>query len=188
MSLLLAQGLASASSWLTQRLQRLPTASPILVALITPLIATLATITLLILFWGRLPDYDLRSDHAAQDFLSEAATTLQPGSLVVSSADASTFALWYGAWGSNVDSSGASGSGTRALPDAIFVNYALYEFGWYRELMHDLYPQVPKMGASFAELIAANQPQRPIYFTEPVPEFQPAQLTATGSFWQLKQP
>jgi hypothetical protein len=140
---------------------------------------------LAILIYWRLPQFDLRADHTAQDFLDEAATTLAAGSLVISSADAPTFALWYGQWGGIND---GSGSLAQAVPDLVLVNYALYQFGWYRELMHDLYPEIPSMGAPFAELLAANRPLRPIFLTEQLPEVPVEEMTPQGVFWRLKSP
>ena len=169
MSLMLGQGLASGSEWLATRFCPAPI-----------LVASLTFIALLVATPWRLPQFDLRQDHEATDFLSAAASTLEPGSLVISSADAQTFALWYGEWG--------SGTLAQSVPDLIFVNHALYQFGWYRNLMHDYYPNVPKMGAPFGELIAANREIRPICLTEQVPEIPEAELTKAGIFWQLNHP
>jgi hypothetical protein len=183
MSLMVGQGLASGSRWLAERLQttsqRLAGSLPGIVAGVT--LAAIVALTL----W-RLPQLDLRHDRAAQDFLDNAALTLEAGSLVISSDDAPTFALWYGQWGSfegSLDES--SGPLAQAVPDLIIVNHALYQFGWYRDLMHDLYPEIPMMGASFAELIAANRPLRPIFLTEPLSEVPAAELTPAGAFWRL---
>ena len=123
---------------------------------------------------------NLRNDQDARVFLDAAKTTLVAGSIVVSSADAPTFALWYGQWG--------SGELAQTVPDLVIVNYALYQFGWYRELMHDLYPDVPMIGAPFAEMLAANRSLRPIYLVEALPEVPAAELTPAGIFWRLKAP
>lgn len=172
-TVMLGQGLASVSEWLTTRIW--PIIQPAwIVALIGALIG-IATLT----SW-RLPQLDLRADQEARDFISAATMTLQPNSLVISSADAQTFALWYGEWG--------SGTLAEAVPDLVFVNYTLYEFGWYRHLMHDLYPEIPGMGEAFANLIAANRPLRPIYLTEPLPLYPSNELTPEGVFWRLTAP
>ena len=173
MSLMIGQALASGSAWLGQQLRAAP-------QLKSGMIAALVGVGLVVLAGWRLPQMELRSDHEARDFLAAAAITLQPGSLVISSADAPTFALWYGQWG--------GGTLTQSVPDLIFVNHALYQFGWYRDLMHDYYPNVPKMGAPFGELIAANREIRPIFLTEQVPEIPEAELTKAGIFWQLNHP
>jgi hypothetical protein len=179
MSVMMGQGLASGSEWLSPR-----------VAFAPYLFTALAMIGIVVLTLWRLPQLDLRNDHAAQDYLNAAATTLEAGSLVISSADAPTFALWYGEWGNHVKDGGTL---AQALPDLVFVNHALYQFGWYRNLLHDLYPEVPMMGASFAELIAANRSLRPIYFTEPPNQLAPDEISAAewipvGAFWRLKRP
>jgi hypothetical protein len=173
LALMLGQGLASGSAWLAQRTQ-------LLSRIATASVSILAAIGLIVLIGWRLPQLDLRHDHEAQDFLNAAATTLEPDSLVISSADAATFALWYGEWG--------SGSLAQTVPNLVFVNFALYQFGWYRDLMHDLYPDVPSMGASFDELIAANRSLRPIYLTEPLPDVPAAALTPVGIFWRVNRP
>jgi hypothetical protein len=179
MALMLGQGLASSHVWLAERSGNAARWLP-------GLVATLALIAIVALTAWRLPQLDLRHDHEAQDFLNAAATTLEPGSLVISSADAQTFALWYGQWADGT--AGAGDTLAQAVPDLIFVNHALYQFGWYRNLMHDVYPEVPKLGATFAELIEANRSLRPIYTTEPLPELPPAELIPAGFFWRLHTP
>ena len=181
-SVMVGQGLATVSQWITAHMQ--PRMQPHWLVVIVALVGVVT------LSAWRLPQLDLRTDREARDFLSSAAATLEPGSLVISSADAETFALWYGAWG--------SGTLLETVPDLVFVNYALYQFGWYRLLVHDLYPDVPNMGADFADLIAANRKMRPIYFTEPLPEYfseilapetLPSEtLTAETVFWRLNSP
>ena len=179
MALTLGQGLASGGAWLQHRFpggQRQSTA----------LLATLALLALVILLSSRLPQFDLRDDHEAQAFLDAAATTLKPGSVVISVADAHTFALWYGQWGSNLGGK-IEGDDTlaQAVPDLVLVNYALYQFGWYRDLLHDQYPELLKIDATFAEFVAANRAVRPIYFTEQLPEIPQTELMQTGVFWRL---
>ncbi|MCC6457368.1 MAG: DUF2723 domain-containing protein [Caldilineaceae bacterium] len=181
-ALMLAQGLASGSAFVrawaaTQRVR--PAAW-----LVTSIVVMLPAVGLLSLIPFRLAQLDLHNDRAARDFVDAAAQILEPGSLVISSADAPTFALWYGQWG--------SGTLAQAVPDLVFVNHALYQFGWYRDLMHDLYPELyadaPTMGATIADLIAANRRLRPIYLTEPFPELPADILTPAGAFWRLGGP
>lgn len=179
MGLALGQGLASGSTWLMQRAAHAPRFNT---TQITAIVATVATLALVVLMAWRLPQFDLRHDQEAQAFLTAAETTLEPGSLVISNADASTFALWYGQWGSNFAGDGTLDQG---VPDLVLVNYALYQFGWYRNLLHDLYPEVPRIGTSIVELIAANRAVRPIYLTEPLPEVPENEVTQTGIFWHL---
>lgn len=160
-------GLAAATAWLTRR-----TARPWL----TGALPALTGIVLLTLVALRLPAISLRDDQEARVYLAESAAALEPGSLILSSADAATFALWYGQWG--------SGALAAQTPDLVMVNYALYQFGWYRNLMHDLYPNVPGMGEPLATLLAANAAQRPIFVTEPLPGLPPAELTPVGPLWR----
>lgn len=180
MSLLLGQALASGSAWLVQRLPAFSTWLP-------PAFAGLCIVAIAAATLWRFPTFDLRNDRAAQEFLDAAMTTLEPGSLVVSSADAPTFALWYGQWG--------SGELAERVPDLILVNHALYQFGWYRNLMHDHYQayypgenQLPPFDASFEKFLSANRLVRPVYFAEQLPVVPAAELTPVGIFWRLDPP
>jgi hypothetical protein len=168
-TLMLAEGLAGSSEWLANRVK--PAAW---------IVATLAVVGIIVLIPWRMGQLDLHDDSDARDFLDAAVTTLEPGSLVISSADAQTFALWYGQWG--------SGTLAQAVPNLVLVNHALYQFDWYRQLVHDLYPEIPSMGTTIAALIAANRSLRPIYITEPLPELPPDTVTPEGIFWRVNAP
>jgi hypothetical protein len=170
MSLMIGQALASGSAWLVEHVGVRP-------SFILGGVATLTMVGIALLALVRLPDHNLRQDREAQEFLADAATTLEAGSLVITLDDAPTFALWYGVTDKRL---------TQSVPDLIIVNYALYQFGWYRDLMHDHYGSVPMMGAPFAEMLAANQSLRPIFLTEPLPDLPAAELTQVGNFWRLK--
>jgi hypothetical protein len=161
MSLLLAEGLAGLSAWAVARHAHAP-----------KLVMGLAAAGLLLLLVVRLPQLNLRQDHAARDFLADAAT-LPSGALVVSTGDAETFTLWYGAWG----------GGGLAAQDLVVINSALYQFGWYRRLMHDIYPQVAQIGAEWPDFIQANQGMRPIFYVEPPPA-DAGRFVRAGRFWQ----
>jgi hypothetical protein len=133
----------------------------------------------LILTGFRFSHYSLRMDREATDYLGELAQTLEPGSLIFSSADAETFTLWYGVY--------ASGELREAAPDSALINVALYQFPWYRKLVADLYPDLPGVGGTTVDsILAANVGRRPIYFTEVVAPATQEQLTPTGSFWQYR--
>lgn len=143
--------------------------------------ATVAAVAGLALFgivftaaW-RLPEMSLRQDHAAEDYLAAAATILEPGSLVISRADAETFALWYGAWGSEALSD---------IPELVLINEALYQFDWYRRLLAQRYPDIQGIGGPFDRLLTANIGVRPIFLTEPMPEL-PGSRQEVGPFWRL---
>jgi hypothetical protein len=161
LALLLAAGLAGWAEWLAARRRNLDRV--LIFGVVTGLILLMAY---------RLPQLDLRQDHAAEDFLA-AATTLPSGALVVSAGDAETFALWYGVWG-------GGGLGDR---DLVVVNSLLYQFGWYRRLMQDVYPDVPHMGARWPVMLEANQPLRPILYVEPPPAAD-GDFAVAGRFWR----
>jgi hypothetical protein len=132
---------------------------------------------LLILTAFRFAHYSLRTDQEATDYLGELARTLEPGSLIFSSADAETFTLWYGVY--------ASGDLSDVAPDSALVNVALYQFPWYRRLLVDLYPDLPGVGAATIDsILDANLGQRPIYFTEVVAPATQEDLEAMGPLWR----
>lgn len=134
---------------------------------------------LLILTGVRFSHYSLRMDREAIDYLGELSQTLEPDSLIFSSADAETFTLWYGVY--------ASGEILEAAPDSALINIALYQFPWYRQLVADLYPDLPGIGeATVDPILAANVGQRPIYFTEVVAPATQQQLVPAGSLWQYR--
>jgi hypothetical protein len=165
-----ANGLAIGVDWLAKIWPRLRPA---------PLIAALAIAGFGGLVAWRLPALTLRHDAEAEQYLAAAAATLEPGSLVLISADAETFALWYGVWGSGVLAA--------QVPDLVLVNASLNQFDWYRRLLVATYPDVPGIGQSITGLIAANQSDRPIYATEPLPELAGV-LEAEGLFWRFSPP
>jgi hypothetical protein len=168
-ALAFANGLAVGVDWLEARgLRWAPGA-----------VAPVVLLGLALLVAVRLPALSLRDDTEAEDYLAEAAVTLEPGSIVISSADAETFALWYGQWG--------SGELAAQVPDLVLVNAALYQFDWYRRLLADVYPTVPGIGGPFVEFIAANQADRPIYVTEALPEFD-STLVPDGRLWRRLPP
>jgi hypothetical protein len=139
----------------------------------------LVAVALIGLALWRGPALSLRHDDEATRYLAAVSAVLPPGSLVISSADAPTFALWYGAWG--------GGKLAQSAPDTIFLNAALFEFGWYRRLMHDLYPQAVAPGATLPQIIAANRQHRPVFFTEPELA-SGAELVPVGPLWQWVDP
>ena len=103
---------------------------------------------------------------------------LTPGSIVVSGRDFETFALWYGAWG--------SGDLLAAAPDTVLVNYALYQFDWYRRLMAARYPDVAGIDQSVQTLMAANATDRPIFFSEKLDIVPETSLSAVGPLWRYQ--
>ena len=132
---------------------------------------------LLLLSAIRLPALSLRQDEAARNFVADAVRVVEPGSLLFSSADAETFALWYGAWG--------SGELLEASPGTALVNVALLQFGWYQALLTRLYPDLAGVESGNAtEILQANVGRRPIYFSEIVAPAAANQLQPVGSLWR----
>jgi hypothetical protein len=132
---------------------------------------------LLLLGAIRLPALSLRQDDTARNFVADAVRVVEPGSLLFSSADAETFALWYGAWG--------SGELLEAAPGTALVNVALLQFGWYQALLIRLYPDLAGVETGNAtEILQANLGRRPIYFSEIVAPAGADQLQPAGSLWR----
>ena len=169
MALWLAVGGPALVEWLAQRL-------PQRSSLLERGIPGLLLLGLLILAGSRLPGISLRGDREAQAFVEGVAQVLEPGSLVISSADAETFALWYGAW--------ASGEILEAAPGTALVNAALYQFDWYPRLLADLYPDLPGAGQTPGEVLLRNQGRRPIFFAEKLPLVPLEQLQPAGPIWR----
>lgn len=117
-----------------------------------------------------------RVDLRAQTFLTETIAVLEPQSIVISSADAETFALWYGAWG--------SGELLAKHPDTVLINYALYQFDWYRRLVRELYPEVVGQSDSVEEILAAQGKTHPIFFSEQFSFWPADEMTPAGPIWR----
>ncbi len=124
----------------------------------------------------RMPYQSLRHDNEATVWLQEIINTVEPNSIIVSSSDNETFALWYAAW--------ASGELLDQAPNVMVVNDSLYQFAWYRRLQHELHPEVAGSGGSFAELLRQNLPTRPIYFVEELDTVPTTDQTPSGAVWR----
>ena len=177
MTLLLTIGFASLVDWIADR-------DPASSTVWRRIAIGVAAISLFILVLWRAPSTSLRMDSQAQAFLDDAVAKIEPGGIVVSSNDAETFALWYGAWGNGVLH--------QAEPKPIFVNYALQQFGWYRRLLADLYPEVPGISESLVEILAKNdrltenEGKRPVYFAEDLSNVVGQPLEPFGKLWRFK--
>jgi hypothetical protein len=134
------------------------------------------TVGLCLLLAFRLPTLSLRDDQAAQAFVSGAAQVLEPQSLVISLEDAQTFALWYGAWGSE--------ELTQAAPGLILINYSLYQFDWYRRLLQERYPEVVTDQPSVDVILAEQSAIRPIFFSEQLTYVPADRLQPVGPLWR----
>ncbi len=136
-------------------------------------------LALCILVGWRWSTISARTDLRAQIFLQETIAVLEPQSIIVTSADAETFALWYGAWG--------SGELLDAHPDVVLLNYALYQFPWYHRLMARQYPDVVGESSSVEEILAMNS-ERPVFFSEPFSFWPAEQMRAVGPIWRYLPP
>lgn len=165
----LAYGLPAFTEWLRNRW---PDVRP----RIDHAFVTMMVAGVLALAFVRLPRYSLRHDTEAQQFVDGAIQALEPNSLVFSSGDSETFALWYSAW--------ATGDLTEQAPGVMLVNVALYQFDWYRELLQDLYPDLPGVDKSPGNILAENSGTRPIFFSEKLPLVPVETLQPVGSIWR----
>ncbi len=96
--------------------------------------------------------HDLRSDREARDFLSAALAEAEPDSLILTTGDRTTFALWYGVYG------------LRQRNDVAVLNVNLYGFDWYDATFAETHPGVLPSKAPLEEsLQAAWAAQRPVY-------------------------
>ncbi len=153
--------------------------SPRLNGQITNGIALIALVGLLALTGWRWTTISARSDFRAAYFLRETIAVLEPRSIIISSADSETFALWYGAWG--------SGELLERYPDTVLLNYALFQFPWYRRLVAAQYPLVVGDSSSVEEILARNA-DRPIFFSEALPYWPAEQMEAVGPIWRYLGP
>jgi hypothetical protein len=169
MALWLALGMHEIASYSSRRWSSKPVA---------PVLVGLGLTSLLALTVVRLPTLSLRSDRAAESFISGAAAELEPGAILISLADGETFALWYGAW--------ASGELLDAAPGLVLINYSLYQFDWYRRLLREQYPDVVGDQRSVEELLATQAGRRSIFFSEPLSFASEEQLIPTGSLWRYQ--
>lgn len=128
----------------------------------------------------------LHADREAMDFLEEARTVIEPNSIVYSSADAETFALWYGVWGM------AEPWQKHSIDEPVLINSALLQFEWYQRLLAERYTQIAGMDQlnleqPLSQPLIDNIKNRPIYFSEE-PSYIPAEyLETVGRFWRYRE-
>jgi len=129
----------------------------------------------------------LHTDREAIEFLEEARTVIEPHSIIYSSADAETFALWYGAWGMTDPWQ------KHSTDEPVLINSALLQFEWYQRLLAERYPQISGMDQlsleqPLSQPLIDNIENRSIYFSEE-PSYIPAEyLEAVGRFWRYREP
>lgn len=122
----------------------------------------------------------LHQDHQVDTFINGTLSVIEDDSIIVSSADAETFALWYAAWGNGVLLEHA--------PKVVLLNYALYQFPWYQQLMAITYPDVVGNSTSFEEVLARNAGRRAIYFSEKFSFWPAEQMEPAGPLWRYLPP
>lgn len=144
------------------------------------IIASLVVVGLIGLTSWRWSAQSLHQDHQVDTFIDGVLTVIEPDSIIVSSADAETFALWYAAWG--------SGKLLQHAPKVVLLNYALYQFPWYQQLIATIYPDVVGDSHSFEEILARNAGQRSIYFSEKFAFWPAEQMEAVGPIWRYHPP
>ena len=162
MALWLALGLAAGFEWLESALQRvgrpgrwrrsaslarraLP-ALAIAVGLLLPAIS--------IVRFGRA--MDLSRDQAAQAFVTQVAAEAEPGAVMLTAGNETTFALWYMIYG------------LRMRPDLTPLNVNLYGFDWYRATLASHHPALAGIEGNppLEELLPGVASRRPLYSTE----------------------
>ena len=169
LTLLFAIGAYAFADWIKTKIS-----SPAVVHLV----GGVAVGGLIVLAVFRAPEIMLHTTDEAEIFLAGAQEVIEPGSIVITRDDTTTFALWYANWGSQELQESA--------PDVVLVNDALYQFEWYRRLLGDLYPHVPGVDQSVETLLAANQNERSVFFSEMLPIVPEDQLTPAGPLWRYQ--
>ncbi|MGL4649304.1 MAG: hypothetical protein ACRC1H_07835, partial [Caldilineaceae bacterium] len=161
----LAQAAAACRGWMPERTRALSRALVLLVAVV--LVASVPV---------RWTTISLRRDAEARTFLANVGAILatEPNAIIVSRSDAETFALWYGTW--------AAPQVTRLAAGTLPLNDALYQFGWYARLQEVRNPDLAGAGDS-AQAVVAQNPDRPIYFAEPL-EWAAGFLTPAPPLWR----
>ena len=167
LALLFASGVYAFSEWIDAKVSAPP---------LIYLVGGVAFGGLIMLAIVRVPEIMVHSADEAETFLAGAKSVIEPGSIVITGEDTATFALWYGNWG--------SGELQESAPDVVLVNYALYQFEWYRRLLGDLYPHVPGVDQSVEAMLAENVDERPVFFSEILPIVPEDQLTPAGPLWR----
>lgn len=141
-------------------------------------LAVVTVVGLVGLTGWRWSTQSLRTDRQVDQFVAGVLAVIEPDSIIISSADAETFALWYAAWGSGVLREKA--------PDVVLINYALYQFPWYQRLVATLYPEVVGESRTVEELVARNAGQRSVFFSEKITYWPPEQMEPAGSIWRYR--
>jgi hypothetical protein len=145
MALWLAEAVYAALAYLEPR--RVAQAGLVLLALAALPVASLVN-------WQ---DQDLSQDTAARMFLASAFQEAAPNSVILTSGDERTFALWYGVYG------------LRQRPDVAILNVNLYGYEWYRATLAETHTNLLPSGSEappIESLIAGLVARRPVYAAE----------------------
>jgi hypothetical protein len=146
---------------------------------LAPLLASILLVGYSALVLTRLPALSVRYDLEAHDYLQNVAAVLEPNSLVITSEDRDTFALWYGVWG--------DGELLQRAPGLVVINYSLCQFPWYQRLITQLYPTVIQNQPTIEQILANNRGRRPIYFSQPVDSIPAERLKSVGPLWRYTE-
>jgi hypothetical protein len=165
-----AVGLCEALDWTQARMPKRPLA---------PWLASGLLLGCAVLLSLRLPTLSVRSDLEAHDYLQKVAAVLEPNSLVITSEDRDTFAVWYGVWG--------DGELLQRAPGIAVINYSLCQFPWYQRLITRLYPTVVQNQPTIDQILTNNLDQRPIYFSQKVDTIPAERLKPAGPLWRYVQ-
>lgn len=95
--------------------------------------------------------HDLRNDREARDFLSAALAEAEEGSLILTSGDRSTFALWYGVYG------------LRRRSDLAVLNVNLHGYDWYDATFARVHGDLLPRATPLEESLVALAARRPVY-------------------------
>jgi hypothetical protein len=112
----------------------------------------------LVRHWDRM---DLSRDHEARDWLAGVLTNADPGGVILTAGDQTTFALWYALYGAKL------------RPDLTPVNVHLYPYPWYQRSLlkyHSVLAAQAHEGGlpPLRQLVAEISRKRAIYRVEPL--------------------
>ncbi len=141
-------------------------------------LAVVSVMGLVGLISWRWSTQSLRQDRQVDQFVAGVLEVIEPDSIIISSADAETFALWYVAWGGGVLREEA--------PDVVLINYALYQFPWYQRLVATLYPEVVGDSPTVEAIVMRNADQRTVFFSEKFSYWPAEQMEPAGSIWRYQ--
>jgi len=102
---------------------------------------------------------DLRGDREAAEYATMALAAAEPGALIITSGDRTTFALWYQRYS------------LAGREDVAIVNASLWGFDWYQRTLAIHHPMVALLHGDgeppeLLEMALASLSLRPVYVTE----------------------